>query len=77
MRSPGRAVLAAGASNWVFEREAGEPFGAPSPFPLDHLIECVEQDRPSPASIQEARQSFRVAVAAYEAAREGRAIWLA
>jgi predicted dehydrogenase len=77
LRVPSRAVLAAGAGAWVFERDAAEPFGAPSPFPLDHLIECVESDRPSPASIQEARESFRVALAAYEAAREGRAIRLA
>jgi hypothetical protein len=73
---PGRAVLAAGASGWVFEREAGEPFGPPSPFPLDHLIECVESDRQSAASIQEARKSFRVALAAYQSARVGQPISL-
>jgi predicted dehydrogenase len=76
LRVPSRAVLAAGASGWVFEREAAEPFGPPSPFPLDHLIECVENDRQSAASIQEARKSFRVALAAYEAARQGRPIHL-
>ncbi len=76
LRIPSRAVLAAGADGWVFERDAGEPFGAPSPFPLDHLIECVENDRQSAASIQEARKSFRVALAAYQAAREARAIRL-
>jgi len=74
LRVPGRAVLAAGATGWVFERESVEPFGPPSPFPLDHLIECVENDRQSPASIQEARKSFRVALAAYQSAREGRPI---
>ncbi|MFN0119000.1 MAG: Gfo/Idh/MocA family protein [Blastocatellia bacterium] len=76
LHSPGRAVLSAGANNWVHERDAAEPFGAPSPFPLDHLIECVELNTPSPASIQEARASFRVALAAYQAAREGRAVRL-
>ncbi len=76
LRSPGRAVLAAGASDWIFERDAGEPFGPPSIFPLDHLIECVENDRQSPASIQEARKSFRVALAAYQSARAGRPISL-
>lgn len=74
LRGPGRAVLSKGATNWVFEREAPEPFGAPSPFPLDHLIECIENNRNSPASIQEARQSFRAAMAAYEAARTGKAV---
>ena len=76
LRVPGRAVLAAGATGWVFEREVGEHFGPPSPFPLDHLIDCIEKDRQSVASIQEARKSFRVALAAYEAAREGRPIYL-
>jgi scyllo-inositol 2-dehydrogenase (NAD+) len=72
LRSPGRAVLSAGARGWTFEREMGEPYGPPSIFPLDHLIECVENDRQSPASIQEARRSFRVALAAYQSARAGR-----
>ncbi len=76
LRVPSRAVLAAGAANWVFERQVGESFGAPSPFPLDHLIECIEHNRQSAASIQEARASFRVALAAYEAAREGRPVSL-
>lgn len=76
LRVPGRAVLAAGASGWAFEREAAELFGQPAPFPLDHLIECVESGRQSGASIQEARRSLRVALAAYRAAREGRAIEL-
>src|SRR5262245_3513684 len=76
LRVPGRAILAAGASGWVFERAVAENFGPPSPFPLDHLIDCVENDRQSTASIQEARKSLRVALAAYEAASEGRSIHL-
>jgi predicted dehydrogenase len=76
LRSPSRAVLAAGADNWMYERDATELMSAPVPFPLNHLIECVESDLPSPASIQEARASLRVALAAYEAAREGRAVRL-
>ncbi|HKQ73926.1 MAG TPA: Gfo/Idh/MocA family oxidoreductase [Blastocatellia bacterium] len=76
LRVPGRAMLAAGAQGWIFERDSAEPFGPPSPFPLDHLIECVENDRQSEASIQEARKSFRIALAAYEAARQGRPIHL-
>ena len=43
-RSPGRAVLAAGAADWVFERQSEPPFNPPSPFPLPHLIECLEND---------------------------------
>ncbi len=76
LRSPYRAVLASGADNWVFEREASELMSAISPFPLNHLIECVENDTPSPASIEDARAALRIALAAYEAAREGRAVKL-
>jgi predicted dehydrogenase len=76
LRAPTRAVLAAGAANWVFERDAAEILSPPAPFPLNHLIECIERDLPSPASIEEARASLRVALATYEAAREGRAVRL-
>ena len=46
-RSPGRAVLAAGAADWVFERQPEPPsFAPPTPFPLYHLIECLENEKP-------------------------------
>lgn len=76
LHSPSRAVLAAGAANWSFERDAAEILTAPAPFPLNHLIECVERDLASPASIEDAREALRVALAAYQAAREGRAVQL-
>ena len=75
-RDPGRAVLSAGAENWVFERQAEPPFSAVTPFPLDHLIDCLESGRPSPANIDEARKSFVVAMAAYQSARTGRPVQL-
>lgn len=75
-RDPGRAVLSAGADNWQFERLAEAPFSRVTPFPLDHLIDCLESGRPSPAGIDEARQSFVVAMAAYQSAREGRPVTL-
>jgi len=75
-RDPGRAVLSAGADNWRFERQADAPFSRVTPFPLDHLIDCLESGRQSPASIDEARKSFIVAMAAYQSAREGRAVML-
>lgn len=75
-RDPGRAVLASGADNWVFERQANPPFSPVTPFPLDHLIDCVESGRVSPANIREARASFVVAMAAYQSAREGRPVRL-
>jgi predicted dehydrogenase len=75
-RDPGRAVLSAGADNWRFERQAEAPFSRVTPFPLDHLIDCLEAGRQSPASIDEARKSFIVAMAAYQSAREGRAVTL-
>ena len=73
-RDPGRAVLSAGAHNWVFERQAEPPFSAVTPFPLDHLIDCLESGQPSPANIDEARKAFVVAMAAYQSARQGRPV---
>ena len=75
-RDPGRAVLAAGASNWMFERQAVEPFALSSPAPLAHLIDCVENNREPAATIRDARQSFVAAMAAYESARESRPVRL-
>ena len=75
-RVPGRAVLEAGAADWVFERQSEDPFAPPAPFPLSHLIDCLESGRPSPATIQEARRSLVVALAAYESARQGRPVYL-
>jgi predicted dehydrogenase len=71
LRRPGLSVLAAGAKGWVFESPSDEPFGPTAPAPLDHLIDCVETGRAPVASIQEARRSFLVALAAYESARKG------
>jgi predicted dehydrogenase len=73
-RTPGRAVLAAGAEDWVFERQSEPPFGAASPFPLNQLIRGLEGETPPPVTIREARRSLRVALAAYEAARTGRRV---
>jgi predicted dehydrogenase len=73
-RMPGRAVLAAGADNWVFEGQADEPFSPASPFPLYHLIQCLATKRRSPATIEDARASFVVAMGAYESARTGRPV---
>jgi predicted dehydrogenase len=73
-RDPGRAVLAAGASEWVFERQSTIPFAPAAPFPLAHLIECLDEGRQPAATIHDARRSFAVAMAAYESAREGRAV---
>jgi predicted dehydrogenase len=68
-RSPGRAVLAAGANDWVFERQPDARFAATSPLVLDHLIDCLE-DRATPiATIRDARASFEAAMAVYESAR--------
>lgn len=71
-RSPGRAVLAAGAADWVFERQPETPsFNPPAPFPLAHLIDCLTERRAPIATIREARHAFVAAMAAYESARRG------
>jgi predicted dehydrogenase len=73
-REPGRAVLAAGAADWVFERNARPNYGPPSPFPLNHLIECLNTGREPALSIREARKAFVVAMAAYDSARQRRPV---
>lgn len=75
-RAPGRAILEAGAPDWVFERQSEDPFTPPQPFPLAHLIDCLENGRQTPATIHEARRSLVVALAAYESAREERPVVL-
>ncbi|PYR91903.1 MAG: hypothetical protein DMF84_15045 [Acidobacteria bacterium] len=76
-RAPGRAVLAAGARDWVFERQAEEPFAPGAPLPLAHLIECVEHGRQPAATIRDARTSLAAAFAAYQSARERHRVSLA
>jgi predicted dehydrogenase len=75
-RAPGRAVLAAGAADWAFERQSEEPLVPAAPFPLTHLVDCLEKGCQPVATIQDARRSLRVALAAYESAREGRRVHL-
>ncbi len=74
LRVPGVAVLGKGAPGWAFERSAGDHDAPAVPGPLDHLVDCIEQGREPVAPIEEARRSFLVALAAYEAARKGRAV---
>ena len=75
-RVPGRAILAAGAQDWVFERQSEVPYAPPTPFPLSHLVDCLDSGRPPLATIQEARRSFIACMAAYESARTRRPVRL-
>ena len=75
-RMPGRAVLAAGAADWVFERQSEPPFAPPSPFPMHHLIDCLERGAAPVASIEDARASFVAAMAAYDSAKKGQPVRL-
>jgi predicted dehydrogenase len=76
LREPGLAILAAGAPGWVREMPSEELFGPPVPQPLDHLIDCLESGRDPVPSIQEARRSFFVALAAYDSAWKQRPVTL-
>jgi predicted dehydrogenase len=60
----------------VFERQSEDLFAPVTPQPLAHLIDCLENNRQPVSTIQEARASFVVAMAAYESAREGRPVRL-
>jgi predicted dehydrogenase len=73
-RTPGRAVLAAGAADWVFERQSEQPFESPKPALLAHLIDCVGNGKTPIATIEDARKSLAAALAAYESARGGRTV---
>jgi predicted dehydrogenase len=73
-REPGRAVLASGAADWVFERTGRSVFGPPSPFPLNHLVDCLNAGVETACTIQDARRAFVVAMAAYQSAREKRPV---
>ncbi|MFK7848266.1 MAG: Gfo/Idh/MocA family protein [Rhodothermales bacterium] len=76
-RDPGLAVLAAGADNWVFERQAGNFFGPADPNPLAYLIECLEEGKQPISTIADAHHSFSAALAAYESVRLGKSVRLA
>ena len=72
LRTPGTAVLAAGAPFWSFERPVAMTYSGPlMPGPLDHLITCLETGRPPVANLQEGRRGFAACLAAYEAVRKG------
>lgn len=73
-REPGFAVLAAGAKDWVYERQSQEILAPAVPQPLGHVIDCLENGTQTVADIREARNSFVVAMAAYESARTGKPI---
>lgn len=75
-RAPGRALLAAGAEHWVYEVQGDAPFAPPSPFPLNHLIDCLDGRATPIATIHDARRAFAAAMAAYESARTGQAVRL-
>ncbi len=76
LRVPGMAILAKGAPHWAFERPVGEYFTPLHPGVLDHLINCIEGEKEPVATIQEARKSFAVALAAYESARASKPVKL-
>lgn len=73
-RSPGRAVLAAGAPDWIFQRQPEQSFSPTFPLALNHLVECLDNKRKPDVTIQQARSAFRAAMAAYESARAGRVV---
>ena len=49
-------------------------FAPPTPFPLSHLVDCLQSNTPTIASVREARDAFVAAMAAYESARLGRTV---
>jgi predicted dehydrogenase len=58
----------------VFQRQPEQSFSGTFPLPLNHLIDCLEHKRQPDVTVQQARSAFRAAVAAYRAAKEGKAV---
>lgn len=80
LRDPGHAFLGRGHAQWTFSKTIPEPFnpyGPVSPFPLTHLIDCIESDSATIANIEAAREALRMALAAYRSARIGKRVSLA
>jgi predicted dehydrogenase len=76
LNEPSTGILAAGAGGWDFQRRLPEPYGATTPGPLDHLIDCLESGRETVARIEDARTALALALATYEAASTGRPVRL-
>ena len=60
----------------MYERRSEEPFAAPVPFPLNHLVDCLDGRATPLATIRDARASFAMALAAYDSARVRRPVRL-
>jgi predicted dehydrogenase len=69
--TPGRAQLTRGHPHWAFFRPVGQYAVAQRPGALDYLIRCIEEDLEPEATMEGARDSLAMALAAYEAARTG------
>lgn len=76
-REPGRAILGAGAADWVFERNSRPTYGPAVPFPLNVLIDGLDAGQKPIVTIRDARKAFAVAMAAYEAAKTRRPVRIA
>jgi predicted dehydrogenase len=74
---PGQARLTREHPHWAFYRPMPQYAVAPVPSALAYLIECIEEDKEPEASMEGARNSLAVALAAYEAARSGKPVRLA
>ena len=72
----GLSILAAGAAGWVVERPSDEPYTPPALGPMGQLLDCLDAGTDPVASIEDAREGYVAAMAAYQSAREGRPVRL-
>ncbi len=70
----GLSILAAGAPGWVVERPSDEPYTPPALGPMGQLLDCLDAGTDPVASIEDAREGYVAAMAAYQSAREGRPV---
>ena len=71
---PGQALLTKDHPHWTFSRPVGQYAVAQNPRALDYLLECVEEDKESEATMEGARDSLALALAAYKSARTGKPV---
>jgi len=72
----GLAILAAGAPGWVIERPSDEPYTPPGLGAMGQLLDCLDAGTDPAAGIEDAREGFVIAMAAYQSARERRPVRL-
>ncbi len=74
LRVPESAILAKDAPGWVFDRAAGDYPPPPPQGLVPFIIQCIEKGEQPKFGIESAFKTYRLAMAAYDAAKKGCAL---